>query len=236
MKLAAFDLEIAAVVPDTVEDWAQLEGLGVSCAAAALSDGDELQVWDGRPRLSRQECRQLVQDLIALETGGYRLISWNGCGFDFRVLAEESGMRSECGKLALNHTDLMLLVTFTKGWYLGLQTALRGAGLAGKLHQVQLSDGTKIHDMDGSRAPELWADGEYQAVLAYLSQDVTQTLRLAETVERRQRLEWISRRGSPQSIPVPQLLTVHECFDIPEPDTSWMTNPPRREQFVSWIK
>lgn len=236
MKLAAFDLEIAAVVPDSVEDWAQLKGLGVSCAATAFSDQSALRLWEGRPRLSQDECRQLVELLLELEGRDYRLVSWNGCSFDFRVLAEESGLWAECGQLALNHTDLMLMVTFTKGWYLGLQTALRGAGLEGKLHQVQLSDGTAIHDMDGSRAPELWAAGEHEAVLSYLRQDVIQTLRLAETVMQRRQLEWTSRRGTPQSIPVPRLLTVRECFDIPEPDTSWMNNPPRREQFVSWIE
>lgn len=236
MKLAAFDLEIAAVVPDSVEDWAQLEGLGISCAAAAFSDQAELRLWEGRPRLSREECQALVEQLLDYERRGYRLVTWNGCGFDFRVLAEESQRWAECGQLALNHTDLMLMVTFTKGWYLGLHTALRGAGLEGKLHQVRLSDGTEIRDMDGSRAPELWADGEYEAVLSYLRQDVSQTLRLAESVIQRQQLEWISRRGTPQSIPVPRLLSVRECFEIPEPDTSWMTSPPRREQFVSWIE
>ena len=235
MKLASFDIEIASVVPETVPDWSQVKGLGISCAAIALSDADEAQVWEGKPRFAKQESVDLVERLKELHDQGYMLITWNGCSFDFRVLAEESGLIQQCGQLALNHVDLMLMVTFTKGWYLSLQAALEGAGLSGKLRTVQLSDGKEIHDMDGSKAPALWAAGEYEAVLAYLKEDVIQLLKLAQSVERRGHISWTSRTGNPQKIRVSKLLTVTECVDIPEPDTSWMSDPPTREQFTDWI-
>ena len=38
--------------------------------------------------------------------------------------------------------------------------------------------------MDGALAPTLWSQGEYDAVLAYLKQDVVMTLKLAEFVQR----------------------------------------------------
>ncbi len=88
----------------------------------------------------------------------------------------------ECGELALNHIDMMLLVTFAKGWFLGLQKALTGAGLEGKLKAVTLSDGSELTDMQGAKAPQLWADKEYDAVLAYLKEDVLQPLKLAEYI------------------------------------------------------
>ena len=152
------------------------------------------------------------------------------------MLAEESGSIQQCGQLALNHVDLMVMVTFTKGWYLSLQAALEGAGMSGKLRSVQLSDGSHLHNMEGSKAPELWAAGEYEAVLAYLKEDVAQLLELAQSVERRGRISWTSRSGNPQQIRFSKLLTVTECLGIPEPDTSWMSDPPTRDQFVDWIE
>jgi len=236
MKLAAFDLEIAAVVPDTVQEWSKVKGLGISCAAIAFSDIDEVEVWQRVPRFEKSVSIDLVERLGELSEEGYTLVTWNGCSFDFRVLAEESGLVQRCGQLALNHVDLMLIVTFTKGWYLSLQAALQGAGLSGKLTRVRLSTGREIRDMDGSKAPALWAAGEHDAVLAYLKDDVVQLLKLAQLVSRRGRLSWLSRTGNSQEVRLSRLLTVTECFDIPEPDTSWMSNPPRRKQFTDWIK
>ena len=92
MKLASFDLEIASVVPETVQEWSKVRGLGISCAAIALSDADEIRVWEGKPRFAKQNSIALVKRLMELRDQGYMLITWNGCSFDFRVLAEESGL------------------------------------------------------------------------------------------------------------------------------------------------
>ncbi len=144
-------------------------------------------------------------------------------------------MVDECGALALNHFDLMLLVTFTKGYFLGLDKALQGSGIKGKVKQVKLKDGSKLHDMGGGKAPELWAQGEHEAVLTYLRGDVQGLLELVEVVQRKKRMNWKSNRGNAQNIRVQKPLTVKACFSIPEPDVSWMSNPPRRQQFVDWI-
>jgi len=235
MMLASFDIEIASVFPPSVPDWAEQPNLGISCAAVALSDPQEVRIWSNEERLTKQEAQSLVGELRGMNEAGYSIITWNGCSFDFRILAEESSMSEEVSQLALKHIDLMLMVTFSKGWYLGLEKALVGAGLSGKLKSVWLSDGTVLQDMDGSKVPELWAKGEHDAVLAYLKQDVKQQLELAQIVLRRGLISWISNSGNPQSVHFSRLLTVEECFSIPEPDTSWMTDPPSRQQFVSWM-
>ncbi|PKO20631.1 MAG: hypothetical protein CVU38_19100, partial [Chloroflexi bacterium HGW-Chloroflexi-1] len=235
MKLAAFDLEIAKQAPADAGDLRRFAPLGITCAAVAPGATAELTVWQGFPQLTRLECQGMVRELQALVQSGYTLVTWNGCAFDFWVLAQESGMLKECGELALNHVDLMLMVTFTKGYYLGLDRALQGAGLKGKVKAVTLKDGTRISDMSGLRAPELWAAGELEAVLEYLRGDASQLLELAELAQRKKALTWRSNRGMPQSISVKRLLPVTACFDIPEPDVSWMDNPPTRQQFVDWI-
>ena len=232
MKLISFDLEIAKLLPAQVDNLFNHAPLGISCAAVAH---DEVKFWHGHPQLSREDNQKLVQDLMAYTADGYTFVTWNGCGFDFRVLAQESGMVEECGELALNHVDLMLLVTFKKGWFLGLDKALKGANIAGKVHELTLKNGEMLSEMSGALAPKLWADGETDAVLTYLRGDVEQTLALAENVTETRKIRWTSGRGKPQSVAVPRLLTVRECFDIREPDTSWMSNPPQREDFVEWI-
>jgi len=234
MKLAAFDLEIAKLLPENASDLLGYGPLGISCAALAADDRPEIGLWQGFPQQTRQECQKLVGDLIDYVASGYTLLTWNGCNFDFRVLAQESGMDRECGQLALNHVDLMLFVTFSKGWLLGLDKALAGAGIAGKLKEVTLSTGETVA-VKGALAPALWARREFDAVLAYLKTDVAQTLALGKAVDAARILRWTSSAGKSQSVSVPRLLTVKECFALPEPDTSWMSSPPRRASFVNWI-
>ena len=235
IKFASFDIEIAKELEDDVDNWQELAPLGITCAAVALSDTKKVTYWHSAPQMSKKYCVQLVHDLQAIVDEGYSIITWNGTGFDFHVLAQESGLFEECGQLALNHLDMMLWVTFTKGWYLALQTALKGAGLEGKLKEVTLSNGTKLDDMSGAKAPKLWAAGEHNAVLAYLKEDVLQPLKLAESIQQTGYIKWRSGKGNAQSVRVGNMRNVLECFGIAEPDTSWMTNPPTRDQFVSWI-
>lgn len=235
MKLASFDIEIATSIPDGCTDWHGIPNLGISCAAVALSDTSDVGFWWGEPRMTREQCQQMVVDLDQLVKDGYTLLTWNGCGFDFRVLANESGMYRACSDLAYNHIDMMLMVTFSMGHYLGLQKALDGAGLKGKLKYVTLSDGTVISDMNGAKAPDLWAAGEQKAVLQYLADDVLQPLELARIIQEKRVIEWRSASGNIQSARFDKLLTVRECFDLPEPDTSWMSSAPTREQFIEWF-
>ncbi|HLP17445.1 MAG TPA: hypothetical protein VK470_14370, partial [Bacteroidota bacterium] len=234
MKFASFDLEIAKVIENDTPDWRSMTPLGITCAAVALTGCDDPRFWHGRPKLTQEECCKLVADLQAIVAEGYTLLTWNGSSFDFAVLAEESGMYRECVELNAMHIDMMLLVTFVKGYFLGLQKALIGAGLAGKLKHVTLNDGTPLTEMNGALAPKLWAQGECDAVLSYLRDDVLQPLLLAEHIEREKKIRWTSNAGKPQFVAVPKLLTVRECFSLPIPDTSWMKDPPSRGHFIEW--
>ncbi len=129
----------------------------------------------------------------------------------------------------------MVMVTFQKGFFLSFDKALNGAGLEGKVKSVTLSNGGKIYDMDGSKAPALWASGEYEAVLTYLRADVIQLIKLADNIQRTKAIRWISNSGKPQSVTISKMLSVKECFLLPEPDTAWMKNPPDRKSFTNWI-
>jgi hypothetical protein len=108
---------------------------------------------------------------------------------------------------------------------LGLDTAARGMGLPGK-----------PAGLSGDQMPRLWSAGKHQTVLDYVRQDVQMTLRLAQAVEQRGYLNWISQRGKTCQVRIARWLTVAEARRLPLPDTSWMTRPWSRSKFTDWLE
>lgn len=233
-KYLAFDIEIAEKQLEDKEDWKIYRPLGIICAAAiAATDVSQNAQWswfghdeyvDGRfsAKMSKSEVQRIVRILESLTDLGYKILTWNGLGFDFDILAEESKMYDECKALALNHIDMMFHFFCSKGFPLGLDAAAKGMSLPGKLE-----------GMDGAKAPEIWPDDPYK-VLAYCSLDVKNTLALAEAVEKMGHLDWTARSGKANSWECSKWLTVKEAMALPEPDTSWMTDPWTRSKFYGW--
>lgn len=234
MKFATFDLETVGTFENHEDP--RTKDLGISCAALGLSDQPEPRYFQGNPRMTRAECSEMVRILQQVQADGYTLVTWNGTAFDFPILAEDSGLARECADIALSHVDLMVIVTFKRGHYLGLQKALDGAGIPGKLKEVTLKDGSVRQDITGKDAPALWEQGEKDAVLAYLREDVMPLLELTALIQRKKQIQWTSVKGVPNTVAIEKLYTVRECFDFPMPDTSWMKlDPPQRAKFVEWM-
>lgn len=229
----AFDIETAKVLPDNESDWNSHRPLGISCAATLLGDGDEAILWHGganpttpADRLSQQEVAGLVEYLATQAAQGYTIVTWNGVGFDFDILAEESGMPEECKRLAVTHVDMMFHVLCQLGYCVGLNAAAKGMGLPGK------SEG-----MTGAAAPVLWAEGKRQEVLQYVVQDVRTTMEIATACEVCGAMRWIARSGMRRSMALPRgWLSVEEAAKLPQPDTSWMSEPWPRSKFTGWMR
>jgi len=236
VNFCSFDLEISKVLPDDCNDWDSYRPLGISCAATVLSSKpDVVATWYGdgphgmvgnvtTPQMSPAGCKRLVEYMLEVREMGFVPLTWNGLSFDFRTLAEESGLWDECIDLALNHVDMMFQIVCLKGFPIGLDRACKGMGLQGK-----------PEGMTGALAPVLWQQGEYEKVLDYVSSDVTEPLALAEAVERRGSLTWQTKRGTYANAIIDRWLTVKECLELPRPDTSWMDNPLTRGHFLEWI-
>jgi hypothetical protein len=195
------------------------------------SDSGEALTWFGglpgapAPRMARGEAGALVSDLSARARDGYTLLTWNGLSFDFNILAEESGLPEECGRLALAHVDMMFHVVCQLGHRISLQKAAEGLGLPGKPPGIT-----------GANAPALWAAGQHEEVLGYNLQDVRTALGVAQTSERLGELRWVTRKGDTGRMPLPSgWRDVRRARELPVPDTSWMRQPPSRESFTSWI-
>jgi hypothetical protein len=231
-RLLAFDIETAKILPESAGDLLAHRPLGITCAAATARDLPEPIVWHGHeesggpsPRMGREEAVRLVADIERLRAQGYKLVTWNGAGFDFLILAEESGLWERCARLAADHIDMFFHALCSLGHFVSLQRAAEGMGLEGK-----------PEGMSGVMAPALWAAGRHEEVLRYCRQDVRTTLGLAIACEEQGRLRWVTRSGGRGLLALPSgWLTVQEAGRLPLPDTSWMSSPPSRESLTGWF-
>ncbi|MGO9113255.1 MAG: hypothetical protein ACLP9L_28825 [Thermoguttaceae bacterium] len=135
-------------------------------------------------------------------------------------------MLAECKRLAVEHVDMMFHVLCRLGYGVGLDAAAKGMNLAGK-----------PGGMSGAMAPVLWAEGKQEEVLQYVAQDVKTTLELATACEACGKLRWIARSGKLRSMSLPRgWLSVDQAEKLPQPDTSWMSDPWQRATFTEWMR
>lgn len=230
-KMIAFDIEIAKELPDDFNDFKTYRPLGISCAAA-LTDENELTQWYGgkeegkfADRMTAAEVIEMIEYLWDKNRAGYQIYTWNGLGFDFDILFEESGGDERCKRMARTHVDMMFHFFCIKGYAISLDKAATGMGLEGK-----------IEGMDGALAPKMWKQGNHEQVLGYVAQDVRAALGIAQQCQQRKHVRWISNRGREQKCPLPNgWLPVEQALKLPEPDTSWMSTPWPRTKFTGWL-
>ncbi len=231
-KYLAFDIETAANVPGPEFNWREHRPLGITCAAALPGDQEEPIIWHGEsrdgtpaPQMSQTEARGMVDQLRGMVQDGYTLLTWNGLGFDFDVLAEEADASEVCIDLALEHVDMMFHIFCDRGFPVALDKAAQALGIPGK-----------PPGMSGLLAPQLWAEGKFQEVIDYVAQDVRIALQVAELCEQRGSFTWMTRRGTTGLMPLGKgWLTVSQALELPEPDTTWMSDPLPRSNFTEWL-
>jgi hypothetical protein len=245
-KHVTFDIEISREIPGDCDDWKSLRPLGISCAATLTDDGD-LRLWhgaemeDGRlgERMSLSECRELAKYLGNMFSAGYKIITWNGAGFDFDILAEEvcdRAIADDIRDLTWDHIDIAFQMLCENGFMCGLDAAARGMGVAGK-----------TEGMHGDLAPAMWQRGreEQDGVLEYVAQDARATANVYCAILNEEHLRWITRAGYPARNPWrplliseysgTRLMTVREASRLPLPDVGWMDNPWPRSKFIGWL-
>jgi hypothetical protein len=232
-KYLAFDIETAAVLSEAqFQNWRIHRPLGIICAAAQASDQSTTTIWEAKDargdrvaRMTSPQVIEFVDYLHGMCQQGYTLLTWNGVGFDWDVVAEESRVVEKCRELAMNHVDPMFHILCELGYPVSLEKAAAGCKMPGK-----------TAGMAGFMAPQMWANGQYQAVLDYVAQDVRLALNVAAQSEQRRSFQWITQNGKLRKMPLPQgWLTVRDALRLPEPDTSWMSSPIPRRQFTEWL-
>ncbi len=230
-RYMAFDLEIARPLPEGGEDWKSIRPLGITCAAT-LTEDEEVTLFSARDEngeytrcMSPGQANQIVDHLVSASNAGFTLLTWNGLGFDFDILAEESGRQTDCVNLALEHVDMMFHLFCLRGHGLALDKAAHGMGLPGKLP-----------GMSGELAPQYWKEGKQGLVLDYVTQDARTTLAVAAAVEARRALRWVSMTGNEQFLRMPDgWYPVKKALELPLPITTRMRNPWTRSKFTDWL-
>ena len=231
-NILALDIETIKTFPQG-DDWHDHRPLGISVVAIASSVGNTQ--WfaagdDGYPgailRLGQMDA--LVDLLIEEVAKGATLVTWNGMGFDWPVIAEESKRLEDVQELAYHHVDMMYHFFCATGFPLALKTAAWGMGV-----------GTKMEGVAGANAPTMWASGDpadRERVVHYCAQDAALTLRVAIACQEAKELRWTSRSGRPNQLALPNgWETVSSAPMMPEPDTSWMADPMNRHTFDAWL-
>jgi hypothetical protein len=228
IRFLAFDLEIATPIPDGATDWRPYRPFGISCAATFAQGEDVPHLWHGvnyAAKMEEDNVCQLIDYLQQMVYDDYTILTFNGAGFDFEVLAEESGMVAECKELAMNHIDIFFQLFCQLGYAPGLDRLCKGMNL-----------GEKPEGINGAAAPQMWLDGRYQEVLDYCAGDVRLTMALALEVKRLGAVRWTGRAGKSTGAQMLELLTVQEAMLLPEPNISWMTGEVwTRDKFTGWM-
>ena len=129
-KFIAWDLEIAREFPpDGAWDGSRL---GISCASTETHEGHSHLWYTGglgedapyAAQATPKAVRYLVNYLERQAHQGNRIITWNGLGFDFRVLAQECESPKYaklCAELAVDaHIDMAFLQVAQMGYMIGL--------------------------------------------------------------------------------------------------------------------
>lgn len=227
-KFAALDLRAGAIRRERD----RLRGpLAVICAAVLTKGAKRPSLWYGvRPGqqgpaayMSRNDARRLVYHLEDLVVGGHTLVTWNGAGFDWNMLATESGEFKLCRELAEHHVDMMFHVVCARGHRLSLGKAARGMGVA--------------RNVDGWDAEALWNQRRYDVALARLTRDVRVTLQIAERCQARGALDWTADSGRVACLSLPAgWLSVAEASQLPAPNVAGLSYPTCRSSVTGWMK
>lgn len=231
-RYAIFDLNTSRVIPSGACDLLSYRPLGISCAAVLESAEDHANIWYsgdefGKPaaQMSKLDLQEVVHYLEDLAAKNVRLVTWNGLGFDFDILGEESGLIDRCRFLALKHLDLMFLEFCQKGYPVSLEMAMRA---------MFPEDGYEANDTE--QMARRWQEGDHDFVTQDLRSKCAAIIRLVYECERRETLQWMTKKESIAGVRLENgLLSVEQALTLPAPDTTWMQNPMSRARYTDWL-
>lgn len=165
---------------------------------------------------------------------GLRPLAWNGLGFDMRVIAahirDDPQALDRVRRLTLSMCDPMFTFFVHKGFPVGLNAVARAV----TAHMGKSGHGSEVH--------EKWHTGHRArvGVLAYCCRDVELTAAVASSIERDGEFRWVTKAGKRARFKHPAgghgvMATVEAADKVPRPDTSWMTTPIPKSDFIAWL-
>lgn len=207
-QYAPFHVAVAATLTDGVESkvWLSLDNLGVPL-----------------PNMRYETANELLEWLFEAHRAGHRIVAWNGFSFDLRWIGFAARNLKLAAGLALAMYDPMLQFFGVTGFPVGLDAVAEGMGL-----QTRKS-------LCSEDAPRLWNEGNHDAVIEYVRNDVQITHDIVTRIDAEGQITWRTKRGDIRSEYIGPLKTTQEVLLEPEPDQSWMDSPIPRRKFYDWI-
>ena len=209
----------------------------VDTETAGLETGDAVNVvsfYDSRtPRsfscVSDNATTKHLHAAIQICQNSRTVVTFNGTGFDFRMIAaqvEHNADKRKCAELALKSYDMMLDFAATNGYYASLNSfanASLGAQKTG----------------DGGSAVSDWENGDHQKVIDYCENDAILTYKVYKHGIDYGRLQRTTKSGTVQTWALEKslfrsassALTAHLRHP---PNVSWMDNPPDIQNSGKW--
>ena len=230
VKCIGFDIEIANVLRE-FSTWKEHRPLVLTCIGLAPSDGEAIAYYNPEGYITRNRAIEIVLKLQWYAHKGYKIITWNGLGFDWVLLSDTSGMKQECKSLAISnrHVDVMFNIFMALGYGVGLGTACQETLGKGKL-------------MSGKEAPKEWKDGDRLQVLEYVKQDARLTTEIYQHLlaQAKPLIKWRTRKGYGNLKQMraaldwnPTWSVRHTLDSSPPPQlASFMKNPPTLTDYL----
>ena len=231
----AFDLEIVKELPDG-GDWEPYRPFGISIISTC-TDSWDFRTWPLVPEeyrypleLSEEQTLFAVRYLQQAVAKGYKIITINGLGFDFRVLAEHlpnlPQIQKQIAELACSehHIDIGFAMVCELGFMCGMQAMCDGFNLPGKSEGVT-----------GKLIPAMWKStlADQEKCLEYCRNDVAMTSLVYQSILHHKRLIYKTKTGIIKSWMPTNLhrLDVASMQKLPEVDKPFWP----RSKFTDWL-
>jgi len=241
-RFLSFDLEIAKTLPNDNDLWDAYRPFGISVACVVdhawrvvqWPAADKSRITPYNKQLTRYEADRVADYLFDKVALGYTIMTWNGLGFDFRVLAEECSpgiIPQQLAALAMSaqHVDIGFAMVCDLGYMCSLQHACDGMGLPGKTEGIS-----------GLMLPDIWNSedlAKQELCLEYSRNDVCITSVLYQAIEYKRQLTYTTRAGRKQIWVYPtandnNILSVTAALKLSDvSNTRWP-----RTKFTGWAQ
>jgi uncharacterized protein YprB with RNaseH-like and TPR domain len=219
-----------------------LDSPDVTCVATLvvnLATGQsECQTWYSSlgAVMSQDKLNGVIDYLYGLHVAGVALVTFNGLGFDWRVMCDQMGddnplAQNRVREMALGHHDVMFKFTCEHGYFASLQSFL------------EASDSGISKTGNGKDAITKWC-GENATrqtqleVLEYCRNDVQCLSHVYKQLWQAEPMKRKTKRGSIQTWDHGGAIdSVQVCLEkfLANPlENSWLRNPPDPIQMVEW--
>ena len=204
---------------------------------------EEAMYWhedlNGGEFMLKEKLSSLVAFMRSMDEQGLVPFSWNGAGFDFKVLHAlalkyELPREAEHIKgLALAGVDPMLNFFMHQGFPVGLKS------VATAFELPMNKTGT------GEDAIVMWVEGGptgRQEVVNYCENDVGVLAMAASAICAHRKIMWTTKKSNQQKTWQPNnqchlFMTTKQAMRIKPPNPNWMTGPRlTSENFIGWLK